>query len=877
MRGRLLLFILFICSVVSGQNLVNPFINNGVPWYVSNSGSSLNDGRTPATPIDVATLYTKTIDNGDAIYFNRGETYHIGNWRLNDPNDAVVISPYGSGADPAWDGSEDISVLTWTALGGDVYSTPMATNPGWIWINDLCAKNAETARVTISSRGSTTLITVPNGTLDVYTDITNAWLVAKEKNFQQSYRRTITNFNKTTDVITLDSAIDMTSNLDLVVYNDTEFLSGNNQWVWDGTTLYVRAAASPSTMNIRKSSFNYGLHTRSDVDIDNIEFKNYYVTALWSYDGVVNVDQGNFHDNRDCAILYEHKVTGQQVINSTFSRNGNNAITMRGSDNAVVTDNTFADTGMQENYGWQIWVGDKTYTMSVGCDLAFVVDQSANTVDGTGLVFDRNVSTNVAYCTILMGLGTDSFIRQNRISDFMNRFNDGGAIYTFHFRATNIPNDNTEISNNIIDNNNGNATGMGIYCDNRTFAANVHHNTVKNVTGGAWAILFNFDTSDHTCEYNNTYNASYGVVYRQNNPSGFLYNTNANNDFNFNNIGALTGSQVPLYFKLNYSNPSWNPFSGTGSADNNRYVKSTRLFNVAESDNHGGLLNLSQLQTAYGEDAASTFQFEIPFLVTNATASTSSENANSDYMDLDGNTLTTYNIDPYYSRLIVEKDYSNTFVAASSQYFDIGTTADIQFTDVSAFSIAFWFKIPSNPASIQRILTNQNAGTSRGISIDILTTGAFEIRFTNTTATNRMIWRTVNDWADNAWHHCLIAAPSTKTSTKIYIDGTADETLNNNNLSATIASTDVWRLGAGPTPSIYVDATIDDLAIWNSSMVGNQVALYNGGVVHDYRDTFPPLHYWKLGVSSDLVDLGTSATDLTLTPVNSPASSTDIP
>jgi hypothetical protein len=149
---------------------------NEATWFVSNSGNGGNDGHSSLSPIDAATLLTKTIVANDTIYFNRGDSFEMGDFDLTV---AASILPYGSGADPILRGSTDISGLTWTDEGGGIYSTPMVTDPKWIWIDGECAKLTETARIPIVSRGSDTTITISHAAVSGYSSIVDSALVMK--------------------------------------------------------------------------------------------------------------------------------------------------------------------------------------------------------------------------------------------------------------------------------------------------------------------------------------------------------------------------------------------------------------------------------------------------------------------------------------------------------------------------------------------------------------------------------------------------------------------------------------------------------------------------------------------------------------------------
>lgn len=857
--------------------------------FVSMAGSGDETGRNPAHAMAFADFLLETITVNTHIYFNRGDTFPFDEY---DFSVRAHIGAYGSGADPIADSSVDISGLTWTDTGGGIYTTPMVTEPKWIWIAGECAKNAETARINVVARNNTTTATVANGSLDAYTDIIGSYLVIKEKNFQSSQRVTITNFVAATDIITFDGPIPTNLNIDLVVYNDTEFLTGNNEWVWRSGTLYVRAAASPSTLAIRKTDAIYGIKSTANLSVDNFEFKNYYTAAIWMNGGVPRVSNCYFHDIKDDAILIQRGVTGALVTDNTFLRIGNNGIFTRPLTDSNILRNTFTDIGMQANYNWMTWSdGDGSIVINNvlggGNAFAMFVDLDDDTIDGSNVTLEYNTITNVAYRGISLGLGTDNTIRFNIISDFCNRYNDGGAIYTYHYRAYDLPNANNEIAYNIIDDNNNQYNTFGIYLDNASFASYVHHNTITNVTyptgsvsNFSGGILANRGTSDHTIEYNNLWGCDYGVTFRQHDPAdGYYIDDNVNNQFNFNNIFSRRADQKALYFELDYSNPTWNPFSGTGGADNNHYGKLVGDLYVADSDNAGLNMNLAALQAAYGEDASSVQVTRNLDIIKNPTNAIANEDGTGYYDDLDGTPVTTYTIDPYYSRLLAQIEYSNQLVAASSQYFNAGTNADIQFGANTDFSISFWFKYAANPGANQILFSNLNS-SSRGYNF-LMQASNGKLRFNciSTLSTSLLAIDSTNDLADNAWHHVLAVKHATEASSRLYIDGADQTNIITNNLTTTIVSTEDLFIGARNGPTQYADMHIDNVAIWNLSMIGNQTTLYNAGISWDYRNyaSFQPLHYWSMGLADNLLDIGTSASPLNLTAVNGPTSSTDVP
>lgn len=848
-------------------------------WFVSNYGSPENTGLKFNSPIDVETFLDLEIDPRDRVYFEAGQIYNLGEYDITAAN--VTIGRYGTGNDPIINGSSSISGLTWTAEGGDLYSAPVAVEPLWVIINNRCAEMAQSSQITITSRPSTTEIGVTHATVSGFPNLVGSYLVARESNFKFSRLVTVTAYNGA-GTITIDNPISVGSgtvpNIDLVLMNREDYLTADfNQWYWESGTLYVRAAASPSTMNIRVVDYDYAFKDQASTTFRDLDIR-FYMRGLVSNTGVTDAQNLLIRDVRDAGVCIEKAVTGINISNNTFLRCGNNGIIMRSCTNSTFSDNSITDTGVQDNYGWHTWQSGASYFNQVnGCGIVQVIDPDDDTVTGTGCVYERNTILNTAYCGISQAVGSDEVIRYNNISDICNRLIDGGGIYTFHYRTYNVPNDNAVIAYNIVTDTNHAVGVIGIYCDNRTTNANVHHNTVS---GFEWGILLNFDTTGHTVEDNNLIDNTYGVVFRMADNVTIIFTPNIDNQFNRNVIGMKLG-QKALYFLDNSGTfTTWNPFSGTGGADNNTYIKNagntTTKNQIADSTHEGNNLTFAQLQTAYGEDAASVKITENPVIFTNATGTTSNEDANSYYKDFSDVAVEAYTIDPYYSRILNELNYSNQFVAASTQYYNAGTTADIQFTHTSIFSIIMRFKIAANPAGVQTLFDNRNA-SNRGYCVQVLTDGRIQCQYVNTVTTNRLQVISSADLCDNAWHQVIFSY--TSTTNTLDVDGVLDTPTVVDNLTATFASTNDLNIGRNTQGGTnYFDGLLDEISIWTSTQSGNRAIHWNGGKAIDVRTLGigNPIHYWRMGLADSILDEGTG-TSLDLTPVNSPTASTDAP
>lgn len=217
------------------------------------------------------------------------------------------------------------------------------------------------------------------------------------------------------------------------------------------------------------------------------------------------------------------------------------------------------------------------------------------------------------------------------------------------------------------------------------------------------------------------------------------------------------------------------------------------------------------------------------------------------------------------------------FTGASSQLVSFGTAADAQFLHTDPLAISLWFKVPANPVTTNDVIigTINTGSQGRGFEVQVRTTGHIFFELRNTNGTNTYIIETTGDFADNSWHHFFFSKATTVASGNLWIDGVdVAITVNTNNLTATISTTDAIVLGARITGTNYYDGYVDKIGIWDTDQTANVQNIFNAESPPDLAA--PPIHYWEFDGNS-YADTGTSASPLTGTPTNTPVFSTDIP
>ena len=230
--------------------------------------------------------------------------------------------------------------------------------------------------------------------------------------------------------------------------------------------------------------------------------------------------------------------------------------------------------------------------------------------------------------------------------------------------------------------------------------------------------------------------------------------------------------------------------------------------------------------------------------------------------------------------------FSNTksiLLDGIDDYVNIGTTS---LGITNAISISAWVKIPTTNtggggSAIQEIIcedatsgTNRNwalnwrGGTRNNWQWVVWNTGGAAVLVTSSGLTPN----------DNQWHHILATYDGTTNlnGIKLYVDGgtpfaaTASSTgiRSVSSVEATIGATS----GGG---ALRLEATVDEIAVWDSDQSANASTIYNGGVPNDIS-SLNPLSWWRFeGTGTTATDSGSGGNNGTL--VNGVTRSTDVP
>jgi hypothetical protein len=685
MKKFLIGFVFSIIALSSyGQSFINPYWIYR-DYFVSTSGSG--DGSSPLNAASVATFEAalSALPERTHVYFKRGDTFELDN--LTVPQGNMQFAAYGTGADPIITGSEDLSGATWTSESGGYYSTPMATEPKWIFIDGEAARQGESAWIQITATPSSTSRTALAATLNAYNSVESlvgAKLRLKEYAFRLSFEHNITAYNSGTGVLTTtETFVGGGVGMPFKLYGQKQFATDQNDWWWDDTNnkLWVKKSTSPSGTDIRVSYSvrAFSVTSKSYVSFIGLEFKHYHEEAIYSsLSHHLTIDDCNIHDIRTNGFLGEGASEFVTIQNSTIQRCGLNGISMGAWEDFTIYNNTIADIGQQDNLGWPIDTG----LLKTGGD-AIEMHWESGAIPINGHIH-RNTFTTLGYQGIHL-IGYNHVVEENVFDTYCNKFTDGGAIHTFHRSDLGPYTKQITIRRNIILNGVGNLEGVttgeanqngGIYIDNGSREITIDQNTVIGAESGTatslYGIFINAGSTDHTITDNVIFNHSIACVkFTQYNgfPDPDHVATTINMIFTNNALIASRADNWCVITEDQNGSSSYNPFSGTGDSDNNSYVAPYRTSGAttinAYATAFGGALTgqtLAQWRTKISDDAASNAIVntlissnalirDVAETIVNYNETTSVENISigSNYVDRLNATISSAAIDPFES------------------------------------------------------------------------------------------------------------------------------------------------------------------------------------------------------------------------------------
>lgn len=563
-----------------------------IPFLFSTFKSASSTGTGPANK------FVTNQSEFDALVINAGDTIDGsgGTYRGSKIIDRANVTVRNMTVN----GSLDASALPWTDQGDGTWTTPMVTDPKWVYIGGAEAKMAETPGfLDVGSAPATTQISVATADLSGFTDIVGSYLVFKSRPFSYSERYTVIAYNGA-GLITVDRDLhsSITGNSEYKLLNDPEYLAGNNEWCWRDGLLRIQSTVDPSTLNVTYSVEDYAFDIQAaGCTIDNVQIKEQYLYGIQSEFNNTTVNNCTITNIRGQGIKSATQFTGLTITNCTMHDIGHNAIWFGPQTNITITGNNINNIGMAGNIGWNnssFGVASQTDGCAMKCNL----DLNNLTHDANNITIEYNTIDNCAYNGISFHIGQNGLIRRNVVSNTNQRLADGGCIHNFHYRDTNVPFSGFTIEENFVTVNSTNEKTRGIYMDNRCIDNIIRNNCVITIAGEG-GIHINADTENHTIDNNLVYsNAEACLRFRDWAAPDKIYLNDKNTITN--NVFIAKNALVDLL----WFDDSVNPYPNGGSGDNNYYFNPYGTTILDDGVNK----TLAQLRSDYSVDASSIEQ-----------------------------------------------------------------------------------------------------------------------------------------------------------------------------------------------------------------------------------------------------------------------------
>ena len=191
------------------------------------------------------------------------------------------------------------------------------------------------------------------------------------------------------------------------------------------------------------------------------------------------------------------------------------------------------------------------------------------------------------------------------------------------------------------------------------------------------------------------------------------------------------------------------------------------------------------------------------------------------------------------------------------EYVNIPDHSSLNITD--NLSISFWFKSTAS-GTWHYLITKAGAVVSNTFQYWMrLRTGGdilFNVYQTGDGSTYKQI-RSSSVWNDGNWHH--VVGTFASGTIKLYIDGTEDTSATIAGTATSIGTQSVpLTLGAYATNSQYTPCTLDEITIWDTTILdaGDVTELWNSGTPQDpttITTSANLVSYWQMGDSPDTI------------------------
>jgi parallel beta-helix repeat protein len=442
---------------------------------------------TPWKSLNKLNSFFINLRAGDSVLLKRGDVFYgsiivAASGTVSQP---IAISAYGSGTKPVITGLVNLSGWVTSSTGiWDSYSSQLGNKVNVVLINGIAQEMGRYPNSNAGNKGYLTLESHTNNTAitDLQLSSSPNWngaeVVIRKKHWIID-RHLITNHSGTTlTYATGSSTYDPLDNFGYFIQNSRQTLDQSGEWYYNPSKKSISVyfgSNSPSSYTVKASAIDNLVRAcnYNNVVFDGLAFEGANTDAIFIYNASnvrVNNCDIQFSGESGIAAMQTQKLS---VENCSVKYSNNDGLDLRNNnDYAVIRNNKIENThlfaGMGEN-------GDGN-----GAGIL---------AKGQGILLEYNQIINSGYVGVSFG-GDYTVVKNNFINNFCLVKDDGGGIYTFTGRSTNITNYGRKVIGNIILNGIGAGEGTlaasnklahGIMLDDNVTGVELDGNTVANV------------------------------------------------------------------------------------------------------------------------------------------------------------------------------------------------------------------------------------------------------------------------------------------------------------------------------------------------------------------------------------------------------------
>jgi concanavalin A-like lectin/glucanase superfamily protein len=187
----------------------------------------------------------------------------------------------------------------------------------------------------------------------------------------------------------------------------------------------------------------------------------------------------------------------------------------------------------------------------------------------------------------------------------------------------------------------------------------------------------------------------------------------------------------------------------------------------------------------------------------------------------------------------VSYNYSPSFSASGSSYFDVSSSSSLK---LSKFSVATWFKTSTNFASEAFIVNkggigSETTGQNQNYQISMTSSERIKAGFETGSGSDFFV-TSPSTYSDGKWHYAIVTYDG--ATIRLYIDGVQVITKSTGGASPDSSGTKPVRIGANSRitpPSNFFTGNIDEVRIWNRAISSSEVTNAIGGTFNTSGQT----------------------------------------